>query len=258
MELNDNTIHLWMTDLALIADEALPARYLTLLTPDEKQRHAQFRFDADRLRYLATRALVRTVLSRYIPIAPEAWRFTEDTYGRPSILNAPGRAAQLNFSLSHSGSLILLAVTSGTALGVDVEHRRGRPAPLEVADRYFARAEVNQLRAIPFASQSDRFFDFWTLKESYMKAKGMGLSLPLDRLSFAFPTDTGITFSIDQDLAGEAARWRFWQSYPSDDYVMAICAERGSKQSPQVLAKRIIPMSEEAAFEPASWRRSSA
>jgi 4'-phosphopantetheinyl transferase len=257
MEFANNAIHLWMTDFGWVTDEPLLARYLALLTPKEKEQYARFQFAVDRTRYLVTRALVRTVLSRYVPLPPEAWRFAVNSYGRPHIINDVAEAAKLSFNISHTNSLIILGVTTDATLGVDVENRRNRAVTLEVADHYFAPEEVRCLRAASLTSQSDRFFDYWTLKEAYIKAKGIGLSMPLDRFSFGFPTDTKIAFSVDKDLGDDATYWRFWQYYPADEYVVAICVERVSDEAPEVLATSIIPATGEARFELPDWRRRS-
>ena len=93
----------------------------------------------------------------------------------------------LNFNISHTKSLVLLGVTSDGALGVDVENCRSREAPLKIAHQFFAPEELAELQALPRAQQHDRFFEYWTLKESYIKARGMGLSLPFELVQFPFP-----------------------------------------------------------------------
>jgi 4'-phosphopantetheinyl transferase len=247
-EAADGVIHLWMVDFSGITDKSLLGRYDEILTLDEEVRRNRFLFDNDRLRYLVTRAVVRIVLSRYVDLPPKSWIFAADTYGRPHILNEEAKAARLSFNISHTESLILLGVSSGMVVGVDIENRRRRPAPLEVADRYFAVEEVRELRALPLECQQDRFFDYWTLKEAYIKARGMGLSIPLNSFHFTFPTERGIALHQDQFPGNEAGRWRFWQFNPSDEYVAAVCVQSCFTE-PAALVKRLVPLATEAPFE---------
>jgi len=248
MKPTDRVIHVWMVDFSAITNKKILDRYLALLTPDEEARRRRFLFENDRLRFLVTRALVRTVLSRYVSIAPKAWLFAADAHGRPRIVNEEAKDPNISFNVSHTENLILLAVGPGTAVGIDVENRRRRSAPLEIIERYFAPEEVRALRALAPERQQDRFFDYWTLKESYIKARGMGLAIPLDHFSFSFPAEKRITFHLDQSLGNNPEHWRFWQFNPSDEYVAALCSE-AFLQEPSAAIKRIIPLCEESSFE---------
>jgi len=248
MEATDGVIHVWMADFAGITDEALLGRYLVMLAPDEEARRNRFVFEHDRRRYLVTRALVRTILSRYLGLPPKSWMFATDTRGKPHVLNDEAKAARLSFNISHTESLILVGVGAGAAVGVDVENRRRRPAPLEIAERYFAPAEVRDLRALPLERQPDRFFDYWTLKESYIKARGLGLAIPLDSFGFTFSTQNKIAFHVDQPLGDRTPPWRFWQFNPSDEYVAALCVQSAFFE-PVVLVKWVVPLLNETPFE---------
>ena len=249
-------IHLWLADYDEISDEQLHAAYRELLNEAEKAQEPRFYFARDRRRYLVTRALVRTVLSRYVSgVDPRDWVFSTNAYGRPEIVNA--QAGDLSFNISHTHSLIVLAVSRGRALGVDVENFRARQVSLDIADRYFAPQEVTALGAVPADEQQDRFFEYWTFKESYIKARGMGLSLPLDKFSFQYPDDRAVEISIDAELADDAARWQFWQFRPRPEYMVAICAERLDARSPAVIVRQIVPLVGETFFSPQFLRLSS-
>src|SRR5262249_37344787 len=152
--------------------DALLQQSWPLLSPDEQLASGRFHFERDRARYVLTRALIRTALSRYVGIRPQDWRFERDDYGRPHVI-AEQRSADLPaFNLSHTRGLIACAITDAAHIGVDVE-RTGRSRSLEIAERYFAPAEVRALRSAPLERQSEAFYCFWTLKESYIKARGM-------------------------------------------------------------------------------------
>jgi 4'-phosphopantetheinyl transferase len=243
-------IHLWLAFYDEITDERLLSDYRSLLNSAEKEQQVRFYFAKDRLRYLVTRALVRTVMSRYVPIDPRDWVFSTNAYGCPEIANAQGREAFLSFNISHTESLIVLGVTTHRALGVDVENFRAREVSIEIADRYFAPAEVAALNNVPPQQQQYRFFEYWTFKESYIKARRMGLSLPLDKFSFHYPHDRALEIAIDAELADDAARWQFWQFQPRPEYLVAICAERIPDQPPRLVVHQTVPMSSEKSVSP--------
>jgi 4'-phosphopantetheinyl transferase len=236
----EDTAHLWLCDPAAV-DDALLRRYLTLLAPDELERLAQFRTHGSRVQYLVTRALLRSVLSRYFSIPPTAWRFSRNAGGRPAIHNR--EAAGIDFNISHTGSRILLGIAADVAIGVDIEHCRRELPALKIADRFFSPAEADYLRACGDAERLEQFFRFWTLKESYAKAHGLGLSLPLDEISFRRLCEARLIVS-----AHDAASWRFWQYRPDNNYVVAICLERKTAKAPSILQKTIVPFVTESSF----------
>ena len=241
LTLSPTEIHLWLAFYEE-ADEELHGAYREILEPEEKEREPRFHFAADRRRYLVTRALVRTVLARYVPLAPRDWRFAVNAYGRPEIASPEGRSAGLTFNVSHTRDLIVLGVTRGRALGVDVENVGGREFVTDVARRYFAAAEVSALARVPAAQQHHRFLEYWTFKESYIKARGMGLSLPLDRFSLHFPGDHEVELRIDRELGDDARRWELVQLRPSPEYLLAVCAERVAPAASQLVVRQTVPL----------------
>jgi 4'-phosphopantetheinyl transferase len=254
--LTPEEIHLWLTFYDEIRDERLLSDYRGLLNSAEKEQQSRFYFAKDRLRYLVTRALVRTVMSRYISIDPRDWVFSTNAYGCPEIVNTQGRDAFLSFNISHTDSLIVLGVTRRRALGVDVENFRAREVSIEIADRYFAPTEVAALNNVPPQQQQYRFFEYWTFKESYIKARRMGLSLPLDKFSFHYPHDRTLEIAIDPELADDAARWQFWQFQPRPQYLVAICAERVGDQPPRLNVYETVPMLSDKSLIPEFLRTS--
>ncbi|WP_080898348.1 4'-phosphopantetheinyl transferase family protein [Variovorax paradoxus] len=222
-------IHLWFCPHGESSDAALEATYRALLTPQELQQKDRFHFARDRYRYLMTRVLVRSVLSRYAPIRPNDWRFVNGPFGRPRI-EGPGleETRGLDFNLSHTAGLIVLAVARDIELGIDVENTR-RSAVLEAVDHYFASAEALSLGALPAALQPHRFFELWTLKESYIKARGMGLQIPLDSFAFALDAPGDIGFTLADPHDDTAHRWHFRQLQPTRDHMVAICSSTDAR-----------------------------
>jgi len=236
---------LWAAFTDEIREPALLSRYRELLTDDERAREVRFRFASDQHRFLLTRALVRTVLSKYASIEPNAWRFAPDAFGRPQIQNPDPALAAITFNVSHTLGLILVGVTRGKALGVDTEHLWSRTASAAVADRFFSTDEAAALRMLPDAARRERFFDYWTLKESYIKARGQGLSLGLSGFGFDLAEPMRIGAWFRPELEDAAQHWQFWQFNPSADHVAAVCLQRSGELSPRLVVKKVVPLENE-------------
>ncbi|WP_158253724.1 4'-phosphopantetheinyl transferase family protein [Chromobacterium alticapitis] len=210
------------------------------MSAEERTKQAAFHFAKDRLRYLLTRGLARYALSRYLPLPPESWRFQSNAYGRPVIGNAPRDARWLTFNLSHTDEIIAMAIGRHLALGVDIE-RAHADAPLSIADSFFAKAEARQLRDLPDSLRSRRFYELWTLKECYVKAKGAGLSIPLDKFSFDLDRTDEVGIRFDPALADAPSRWLFWQWHLSPDHIAALCVERPAERACRVRQWQSVP-----------------
>lgn len=248
LTLGRSEVHLWLAFCAEAQDERLHDEYRTLMTPEERARGERFYFEHDRARYRVTRALVRSVLSRYAPIAPADWRFEATSYGQPLIANDDSHAAQLSFNLTHTSDLVVLAVARHRAVGVDTENIT-RGALLDVADRFFAPSECAHLRALPLEEQPRRFFELWTLKESYIKARGMGLSIGLDKFAFDLREPTAVSLSTLPELKDPAERWALRHLWATPDHPVALCVEHTEPQTPlDVIARRIVPLRSESAM----------
>ena len=232
--------HVWLTFYEWISEERLLAAYRELLDGSEKEEESRFYFARDRQRYLVTRALVRTVLSRYASVDPKDWVFSTDGYGRPHIVNREATDGGLSFSVSHTKGLIALGVAKGRSLGVDVENFARPKISIDMAAHYFAAQETAALRELPHARQY-RFFEYWTFKESYIKARGMGFSLPLDRFSFHFADEHAVALVIDPELGDDPSRWQLWQLQPTSEHLLAVCAERLNAEPPRLIVSEITP-----------------
>ena len=187
----------------------------------ERARHDRFRVEHARDQHILARALVRTVLSRYVPVDPGAWRFTATDKGRPEIAG-PEDVPPLRFNLSHTRGLLACVVTLESDAGIDVEwiHRKGRT--VDVADRYFSPIEVKALHRLPVRAQRDRFFDLWTLKEAYIKARGLGLALPLRKFSMHVDEDRSVSITMDPSIGDVPEGWYFQLFDPTDTHRLAV------------------------------------
>lgn len=222
--LAEEQIHLWLI-MANPAPDA-PTRFAALLNGQEQARYERFVFEQDRQRFLLTRAGLRTLLSHYVPaIAPEDWEFVSNAHGKPRISN-PGLTDRLFFSISHTPGLIAVAVSRQEEIGLDVENMQLPRRTVAVADRFFAGTEVEALLKLPVTEQDSRFFDLWTLKEAYIKARGLGLAIPLRSFAFSFADSPTISFI---GPAGNGPRhWRFWQYDHAGQFRLALAA--GNRQ----------------------------
>jgi 4'-phosphopantetheinyl transferase len=203
---NKERLYLWFAYPEDLLTEAVTQRCALLLSEDERARWQRFRLDRNRHEYLITRALVRTALSQYHPLAPEAWRFQANEYGKPSSDPDCG----LRFNLSNSLDLVVCLISKGVEVGVDVEPYERAEQIAELAPKVFSQSELAQLAALSNRDGLDRALSLWTLKEAYIKATGMGLSLSMNKFSFLFGGAEGIRLELDLHSCHEPGRnWRF-------------------------------------------------
>lgn len=243
-----SALDLWLVPYREIDDPVLLQELGQLLSAEERQRGARFLHAEDRHRFLLTRASVRTVLSRYAPVAPQDWTFTANAHGRPAIATSHPHAADLCFNLSHTRGLIVLGVCRDRELGVDVENLRERLPSPGIAERFFSPQESAALAALPEPLRHERFFAYWTLKEAYIKARGRGLSIPLDHFCFTFPEEGCIHLRIDAEQGDRAERWQFWQFRHAENYLLSVCAERREGAPPPLRFHRLVPTRSEEAI----------
>lgn len=215
----------------LARPEALkaPARReaaVAVLDDDDRAHVARLRFERDRQVALASRALQRRALSRCVEgrVAPAAWRFEPGgdggAGGKPRIA---GDAMGLTFNVSNTRGLVACAVARGRAVGVDVEPVPAE-VPADVVESHFAAVERAGLRALPAERQARRFAALWTMKEAYLKARGIGLGgLELDRFWFA----EGVGLVLGEGVDDDAARWQVSCWAPTAEHVAALCVARG-------------------------------
>jgi 4'-phosphopantetheinyl transferase len=202
-------VHLWCAYPDDLLEDETARACVQLLSEDERARLERFKFDRHRREFLATRALQRSALSTYAEIAPGAWRFEVGKHGKPSTEQAAG----LNFNLSNSLGLVVCAVSHGLEIGVDVEPYTRAGTIEEVAERFFSARELEQLEPLRGEERRERGLTLWTLKEAYMKARGLGMALPTKLFSFVFeggPSgEGGIRLEIDAEAGDAEERWEF-------------------------------------------------
>ncbi|MFQ5610895.1 MAG: 4'-phosphopantetheinyl transferase family protein [Anaerolineae bacterium] len=222
LRLGSNEVHVWWADL-----DANVSRYAGLrhiLAADERARADRYRFQQDRQRYTVGRGLLRTILGGYLGMEPGYLRFRYSPFGKPALVPAPG-GDTLNFNVSHADGLALFAITRHRQIGVDVERIRTDFVCEPVAEHFFSARERAALRAVPPEMKYMAFFACWTRKEAYVKARGEGLSLPLDQFDVSLiPGEPAITLNAS-GAPEEASRWLLHELRPAPGYIAALAAE---------------------------------
>jgi 4'-phosphopantetheinyl transferase len=219
-------IHIWYVFSDQFIDPVVLARAEELLTPDEKERNQRFLVALARRQHLVARALVRTTLSRYADVPPNAWIFTPNRYGRPEIAG-PAGVPPLCFNLSHTKGLVACIVALDREVGIDVENLERPGSYVDLARRFFSVSEAEHVASLSADGQREAFFDYWTLKEAYIKARGMGLALPLGE--FAFHVGNPITIEFSGSMEDDPKSWRFERWRIGSRHKMAIAVRQAQE-----------------------------
>jgi 4'-phosphopantetheinyl transferase len=215
-------VHVWRARLDAPPERV--RRLLDLLAPDERVRAGRFHFRRDEDRFVVARGLLRTILGGYLNSGPERLRFEYGAQGKPAL--APEHnPAGLRFNVSHSEGVALYAVTRGREVGVDVERVSARVECEEIAGRFFSPREVARLRALPEALREAAFFDCWTRKEAYIKARGEGLSLPLDGFDVSLAPGEPAALLANRLDPAEVSRWSLRELRPWPGFAAAVAVE---------------------------------
>lgn len=217
-----DAIHLWCCALEETIAPHLQDRYLELLSPDEIARMKGFRFEKHRSQFLIAHAFLRTVLSRYQGCSPASIGYSLNEYGKPFLRLDTGQSA-ISFNLSHTDGLACCAIAKDGEIGVDVECTENLAKGDEIAEQFFSSAEFADMMAIEEEdARKERFCHLWILKEAFIKAKGMGLSLPLDLFGFKFREGEQIAVSFAPKLEESAEFWIFRLLEPTTRHRAAI------------------------------------
>jgi 4'-phosphopantetheinyl transferase len=211
---------------ALAGDRSRMARWHAWLSDAERARFDRYRHDDDRVMFLCGRAMARELVGRALGVDPASWPWREGDHGRPAIA-LPG--ARLHFNLAHSAGLVVCAIADDREVGVDVEDRARRPVDPQVVRRYCAPAEVADIESRGAAGWHDRFLQYWTLKEAYLKARGLGISVPLADICFSVDgDDAGARVSFRGALADADCEWRFDLHTPTPRHLIAVAVPAGA------------------------------
>ena len=217
--LSSDEVHIWRAALDLAPPQV---HYLRdILSEDEVQRADRFAFERDRKHFTVARGLLRLVLSRYLNSDPRQLRFCYSPYGKPALI-LPAGADSLFFNVSHAHGLALYALARGSELGVDIEYVRPIPEVERIAQQFFSAQEQATLQALPEDQRLAAFFMCWTRKEAYIKARGEGLSLPLDQFNVSLAPGAPAKLLAVASDEREHTRWALQSLDPGPGYVAAL------------------------------------
>ena len=226
--LDPHDVHIWFRRTESATAATVEAARATL-SAGERLRADRFVFAEDRRDFTLAHDLLRRCLSAYRPVEPGAWDFQADAAGKPYLGSDP----TLSFNLSHTRQLVACAIAAGAPVGIDVERAARLADAGAIAGRYFSTFEVASLARCRDDAHKLRFLELWTLKESFVKAVGVGLTMPLDSMSFGLDDEHAVVF---QPPAGyTASEWHFALFEPPGSARMAVAIQ--APAPPRIVAR---------------------
>jgi 4'-phosphopantetheinyl transferase len=214
LALADKELHLWRAQLDL--PSALLRRMASTLSGDEKERAERFLIAQAGERFVAARGILRHLLGMYSGVNPASVEFRYGPEGKPSLSTI--HSSNISFSVSHSGKMALFAVCGSAELGVDIEEVKSDFKGMQIASHFFSEEEVAELSKLPPKLADQAFFECWTAKEAYVKARGQGLSIPLRSFTVGF----GCREQLLQVEGG--SRWSCYALEPALGFAGAVVA----------------------------------
>ncbi|MCB1899408.1 MAG: 4'-phosphopantetheinyl transferase superfamily protein [Rhodocyclaceae bacterium] len=200
----------------------------TLLSPEESKRASRYRFDVDHRQFVVGRVILRSLLAMYLNMDASQISFCYGSFGKPRL--APDlQAANLEFNLSHSEDMLILAVAGGRSVGVDLEHVRRAPDVMCALDSFLTAAEIRAMRLNPTAEKSRQCLRAWIRKEALVKADGRGLHFSLDQLEtiHLLPALSSACSYAHSALVPQS--WRLWDlALPGGYLGTVVAADDGS------------------------------
>lgn len=212
------SLQIWRSQLDVSSDSL--ARFSGLLSPDELARAARFVFPHDRQRFIVSRATLRLLLGKYLRTPPDSVQIEVGPYGKPHMAGN-NLSFDLKFNLSHSHGMAVFAFAAEREVGIDIEKIREHFASRDIAKRYFSPQEIAKLDALRPQLYTLGFFQCWTRKEAYIKARGEGLQIPLD--SFSVSVEPGCPPEI---AFSDSERWSMYSFAPFPEFAAAVVAEK--------------------------------
>jgi len=218
-QLRGNDVHAWVLDLQANADEV--RGYAEWLSADEHARSEQYRQTRDRDHFIVRRGKLREVLGGYLDQSPGQLRFGRSDHGKPHLVMP---AADIRFSVSHSGDVAVFGFALGHELGVDVERMRDDIDVEQIASVFFSATEQAQLGELTTDRHREGFYRSWSCKEAFVKSLGTGLSHPLHDFDVEVdPSEPACLLATRPDKA-EAGLWSLHAFIARSDYCVAVAA----------------------------------
>ncbi|GAC1425482.1 MAG: 4'-phosphopantetheinyl transferase superfamily protein [Ktedonobacteraceae bacterium] len=220
IKVSADNVHVWRASLEM--PDLIVQHLIHVLSTEEMAKARSFRFEKHRLHWIVARGLLRTLLGWYLEEDPQQLCFRYNSYGKPS-LESP--ISDIQFNISHSRDLALYAFSFSRQIGVDVEYMRSDFDYEDLAKYSFSPFEREELRAVPVEAKRQAFFNGWTRKEAYIKARGKGVSIPLDQFDVVLKPGEPATLMSSREDPRETQRWSFYALDPGTDYAGALVVE---------------------------------
>lgn len=218
LDFQPHQVDVWRINLDL-SPATVKSLESTLLADDAK-RADRFRYPIDRKRYIVAHGCLRSILARYLQCKPEELRFNTNKHGKPT-----AESYKLEFNLSHSGDYVLIAVAQEHKVGIDVERIRSDMEFESIAHRFFSPNETAELTSMPPEQKTIAFFNCWTRKEAYIKAQGLGLSLPLGSFDVSLTPNEPAILRATRPDAEKASHWTLFSLIVAPHYAGALAVE---------------------------------
>ena len=198
--------------------------YNRFLSDQELEKSKRFYFEKDQRRYVQSHAILRMILGEILGVSPITLQFISNRFGKPYISSQHGYS-ELFFNLSHSQSGVVIAVSQGIECGVDIEYQRDVFPSREIAEHFFSKVEIRSLLALPPEQQKEGFFNCWTRKEAFIKAKGQGLTIPLDSFDVSLVPGEAARLLQSRLEPDDSERWSLVHLDTWNQYSSALCAQ---------------------------------
>jgi 4'-phosphopantetheinyl transferase len=225
--LHHGEVHVWRQRLD--CSPASVEAFTCLLSNEERYRAERFRFEEGRTEYIVSRGTLRVLLAAYQGTATDQLQFAYSEFGRPRL--AVDGPEAIEFNISHSSGLTLLAFARHRRIGIDIEAVRTNFNPTEIAENYFSQSERTTLSDLPPGLRHQAFFRCWTRKEAFIKALGEGLSHPLDAFDVSLAPGETAALTATRPDSLEAARWTLRDVAVPGGYLAALAVELDSNPS---------------------------
>ena len=222
LQLQAHEVHVWRASLAV--PEFAIQDLQRVLAEEEVARVALFHFVKDSNHWIVARGILRSLLGRYVNIAPSQLRFGSNAYGKPFLV-FPALSPQLQFNVSHSQDLALFAFTYNRQVGIDVEYKRADVNYEALAKVSFSPNEQARLHSLQYDLKQEAFFNCWTRKEAYIKARGEGFSIPTDQFDVSFLPGEPAALLQNREDPREITRWSLQELMPGIGYAGALSVE---------------------------------
>ena len=219
---HSNEVHVWRVflDLTTVEIESLQG----ILSDDELARAGRFHFERDQKRFIAARGILRKILGHYLGKNPNNIHFEYTSHGKPILAANPGYDT-LCFNLSHSDAFAVYAITRGRKIGIDIERVRDDIAVEPIARKFFSQDEISSLERIHTDNRSELFFQYWTRKEAFLKARGEGISFPMEQCDVSLMSGSVLSPIILLANTKDSSVWYGQDLFPGHGYAAALAAE---------------------------------